>query len=251
LQNRCLGNTGFQVSPIGLGTVKFGRNQGVKYPAAFELPSDQAIIELLAEAKALGVNLLDTAPAYGSSEERLGKLLKGQRHDWILATKVGESFQDGNSWFDFSSDAIVQSVDRSLQRLRTDFLDIVLVHSNGDDLQIIREHEVFVTLDQLKKAGKLRAFGMSTKTVAGGLLTIQHADVAMVTHHPQHTTEIEVIRAAHQQNKGILIKKALASGHMTQSPRECIEFALAEPGVTSVIVGTINAKHLRENAGVS
>lgn len=249
MQNRCLGNTGFHVSPIGLGTVKFGRNQGVKYPAAFELPSDQMIVELLAEAKALGVNLLDTAPAYGSSEERLGQLLKGQRHEWILSTKVGEIFQDGNSSFDFSSAAIVQSVDRSLQRLQTDYVDIVLVHSSGEDEKIIREYEVFATLARLKDAGKLRAFGMSTKTIEGGLLTIKFADVAMVTHHPQHTSEIEVIQAAHQQNKGILIKKALASGHMTQSPRECIEFALAEPGVTSVIVGTINAKHLRENVG--
>lgn len=250
MQKRRLGQTGIDVSVVGLGTVKFGRNQGVKYPAAFELPTDQVLMELLAEAKALGVNLLDTAPAYGTSEERLGQLLGGERHDWVISTKVGETFDQAGSRFDFSPEAITTSVERSLQRLRTDYLDIVLVHSDGEDERIIREEEVFLTLARLKEAGKLRAFGMSTKTVAGGLLTVDLADVAMVTHHPAHVAEREVIQAAYQAQKGILIKKALASGHLPQSPRECIAFALAEPGVTSVIVGTVNSKHLRENVGV-
>src|SRR5690606_20507720 len=68
------------VSPIGLGTVKLGRNQGVKYPQGFELPNDRQARELIAQAGDLGINLIDTAPAYGISEERLGGLLHGQRH---------------------------------------------------------------------------------------------------------------------------------------------------------------------------
>src|SRR3990167_1121694 len=92
-----LGNTGMQVSALGLGTVKFGRNQQVKYPEAFVLPSDQEILNLLACAQDLGINLLDTAPSYGSSEERLGRLLKGQRKNWILSTKVGEEFVNAAS----------------------------------------------------------------------------------------------------------------------------------------------------------
>ena len=72
IAKRYLGNTGIQLSMIGLGTVKIGRNTDVKYAESFELPSDQEVIELLTEAAKLGINCLDTAPAYGSSEKRLG-----------------------------------------------------------------------------------------------------------------------------------------------------------------------------------
>ena len=252
MQRRRLGQTEIEVSVLGLGTVKFGRVEGVKYPLAFNIPTDEEAANLLALAKDLGINLLDTAPAYGTSEERLGALLKGMRHEWVISTKVGESFVNGESQFDFSQDAITQSVDRSLKRLQTDYLDVVLVHSNGEDVKLINESGVFETLALLKQAGKIRAYGMSTKTVEGGLLTIAKSDVAMVTYHPAYQDEHDVIMKAYQENKGIFIKKALASGHLQQfqSPdpvRESLQFILAEPGVTSVIIGTINPTHLREN----
>ena len=75
LQQRPLGNTGMTVSVLGLGTVKLGRNQAVKYPEPFELPDDAQARRLIDRARDLGINLLDTAPAYGTSEERLGRLL--------------------------------------------------------------------------------------------------------------------------------------------------------------------------------
>src|ERR1700722_19228645 len=84
IQKTQLGNTNISVSRIGLGTVKFGRNQKINYPTPFSLPSDKEILALLNCAQELGINVLDTAPAYGSSEERLGNLLNGQRSDWIL-----------------------------------------------------------------------------------------------------------------------------------------------------------------------
>ena len=71
-------------------TVKLGRNDGVKYPEPFSIPDDKEAHALLAAAKSLGINLIDTAPAYGTSEERLGTLLAGEREDWIICTKVGE-----------------------------------------------------------------------------------------------------------------------------------------------------------------
>jgi aryl-alcohol dehydrogenase-like predicted oxidoreductase len=245
LQRRSLGNTGITVSRVGLGTVKFGRNQGVNYPKPFDLPSDHDITALLEVASSLGINLLDTAPAYGNSEERLGKLLQGQRHDWVLCTKVGETFAEGKSQFDFSPAAICHSIERSLQRLHTDYVDIVLVHSNGDDELIIEQDQVFNTLAALKQAGKIRAYGMSTKTVTGGLQTLDQADIAMVTYHPDYTDEHAVIAYAKETNKSIFIKKALGSGHLKAATS--LPFIFAEPGVTSVIVGTLNPLHLREN----
>ncbi|MBX3708367.1 MAG: aldo/keto reductase [Gammaproteobacteria bacterium] len=249
LQKRLIGETGIEVSVIGLGTVKFGRNQGVKYPTAFTLPSDDEIENLLSVAMESGINLLDTAPAYGSSEERLGKWLRGKRHDWVISTKAGEEFIEGESYYDFLPSAMIQSVERSLQRLNTDYLDIVFVHSNGDDLRIIEQEEVFSTLSALKKAGKIRAYGMSTKTVAGGLLTIDSADIAMVTYNPVCTDDRYVIQYAHKKQKGIFIKKALASGHMPVSVADSMQFIFEEQGVSSVVIGTVNPNHLREVVG--
>jgi len=251
---RPLGSTGMDVSAIGLGTVKLGRNQGVKYPRSFNLPDDNAMDALLRSAKDIGVNLLDTAPAYGCSEERLGRWLKksGNRFDWILSSKFGETFVDGVSSFDFSRQSALESIDRSLKRLQTDYLDLVLVHSDGNDVEIIEKHDVFGTLQELKNAGKIRAYGMSTKTVEGGLRAVEHSDVVMVTYGPHEQNEQPVIAHAHKMGKGVLIKKALASGHLEKishsgSPvADAVQFVLSEDGVSSIVIGTLNPTHLEE-----
>jgi aryl-alcohol dehydrogenase-like predicted oxidoreductase len=89
---RMLGRTGLSVSVLALGTVKIGRDRGVKYPVPFTIPDDDAVIELLNTAADLGINLIDTAPAYGNSEERIGRLLPQVRGDFLISTKVGETF---------------------------------------------------------------------------------------------------------------------------------------------------------------
>ena len=128
---RPLGNTGIEVSPLGLGTVKFGRNTGIDYRRAYPLPSDGRIADLLAVAQREGINLLDTAPAYGTSEARIGEAIEGHRDDWVLCTKAGEEFDGAKSRYDFSEDAVLTSVEGSLARLRTDNVDILLLHSDG------------------------------------------------------------------------------------------------------------------------
>ncbi|MEL0167848.1 MAG: aldo/keto reductase [Pseudomonadaceae bacterium] len=251
---RTLGDTGLRLSPLGLGTVKIGRNQGVKYPSGFDLPDDAAVRDLLAQAQDLGINLLDTAPAYGTSEERLGPLLKGQRDNWIICSKVGEEFENGASRFDFSASHTRQSVERSLRRLGTDRLELVLVHSDGNDLDVL-DQDVYPTLAQLKQEGLIRAYGFSGKTVEGGLRALEHGDCAMVTYNLREQAERTVLDFALQHNKGILIKKALASGHLAldgEDPvRKSLELVLGHHGVTSAIIGTITPKHLAQNVNAA
>lgn len=252
LPQRKLGSTDISVSAIGLGTVKFGRNTDVKYPRAFELPSDKQATELLALAKDLNINLLDTAPAYGLSEERLGKLLHGQRHNWIITGKAGEEYDNQQSTHNFTASHIMSSIKRSLQRLQTDYIDVLLIHSDGNDEKIIQDYDVFGTLAAAKQHGLIRAFGMSTKTVAGGLLTIEHADVAMVMCNPIYDEEIPVINHAHAMNKGIMVKKALASGHVdklntTDPIQAAMDYIFGQQGVHSIIIGTLNLKHITAN----
>ena len=249
---RPLGATGPRVSPLGLGTVKFGRNRGVHYPRAFELPSDREALALLELAWELGINLLDTAPAYGASEERLGRLLRQCRRDWVIVTKVGEEFRDGVSRFDFSAAATRASVERSLRRLGVDTLDAVLIHSSGDGWAILEREAVLPTLLDLKRGGLVRAVGMSTKTVAGGLRAVECCDLVMVTYNLHQREELPVIHAAQAAGKGVLVKKGLLSGHLDQTAQSdpvlaSLRLIYAEPGVSSVVVGTLNPGHLRAN----
>jgi aryl-alcohol dehydrogenase-like predicted oxidoreductase len=252
LPQRPLGSTGLNVSVLGLGTVKFGRNQKIKYPT-FDLPSDEAICQLLDDAQGFGINLLDTAPAYGIAEERLGKLLGSRRNDFVIVTKTGEEFQNAESTYDLSAEHTRLSVERSLKRLKTDRLDCVLVHCPRNDFEALSQSPVFVELQKLKERGDIRSFGASTNSVAGGLLALDSADVVMVTYSADATQEESVIRRAAELGKGVLIKKGLGSGSLATGavPRTVEEnfrpiFSL--DGVSSLIIGTINRAHLRENA---
>lgn len=252
MELNALGNTGLQVSALGLGTVKFGRNQGVKYPEPFPLPSDAEALALLDLAWDLGINLLDTAPAYGISEQRLGHLLRQVQRPWVIVTKVGEEFAHGVSNFDFSAAATRRSVERSLRRLRVEVLDVVLVHSNGADVEILAQSDVLPTLRVLQQAGLVRAVGMSSKSVAGGLRAVQCCDVVMVTYNQMQLEELPVIHAAAAAGKGVLIKKGLLSGqlHQLAEPHRlqaALNLIFATPGVSSVVVGTLNPQHLRAN----
>ena len=246
MERRPLGQSGIETSLLGLGTVKFGRTRGLKHPRPFSLPTDAEARRLLATARSLGVNLLDTAPAYGASERRLGELLAGQRHEWVVATKVGEEFDGMGSNFNFTPEHIAMSVRRSLRRLRTDRLDVVLIHSNGDDERIIGGLGALDCLADLKAQGLIRAVGMSHKTVAGGRAALAAgADVIMAAVNAAYLAEVELIAEARAWGCGVLVKKALNSGRAQPAS---LNRVADHPGVSSILVGTLNPEHLVENA---
>ena len=245
MELRQLGTSGIRVSTLGLGTVKFGRNQDLKYPEPFRLPSAGEITLLLETASDLGINLLDTAPAYGDSEILVGSAIRGQRDKWVLTTKVGETFSRGRSSFDFSPESVNASVLASLQRLQTDFLDVVLIHSNGDDVAILEHTGALDMLKLLKTKGMIRAVGISHKTLSGGYRALElGCDVLMTTLNAKDISQLPVITRAAQLGCGIMVKKALESGHGELSG---LRFAASQTGVCSVVVGSINADHLTEN----
>ena len=245
MERRRLGRSGIETSLLGLGTVKLGRTRGLKYPQTFRLPTDAEARRLLDAARSLGVNLVDTAPAYGASEERLGELLAGQRDDWVIATKVGEEFDGMGSNFNFTPEHIAMSVRRSLRRLRTDRLDVALIHSNGDDERIINDLGALDCLVALKAQGLIRAIGMSHKTVAGGRAALAAgADVIMATVNAGYLDELDLVAEAHAQGCGVLVKKALNSGRAQPAS---LNRVADHPGVSSIVVGTLNPRHLVEN----
>ncbi len=255
LPQRPLGSTGLHVSVLGLGTVKFGRNQKIRYPT-FELPTDEAICGLLDAACGYGITLLDTAPAYGIAEERLGNLLGTWRNQFVLITKTGEEFANGESTYDFSAEHTRLSVERSLKRLKTNRLDCVLVHCPRNDFEVLSQSDVFVELQKLKDRGDIRSFGASTYTIEGGMFAVETADVVMVAYSADYRAEEAIIKRAAALNKGVLIKKGLGSGNLAsgaagRSLEDNLRPVLTLPGVSSLIVGTINPDHLRENVAAA
>ncbi|MCE9618918.1 MAG: aldo/keto reductase [Planctomycetes bacterium] len=239
------------VPVIGWGAFKIGRNQGAKYPAAFRLPSEAEAIAFVHQVIREGVRLIDTAPAYGSSEERLGKafatLDPTLRAELFVTTKVGERFVEGASRFDFSPAAVMESVEESFARLNCDALDAVFVHSDGSDAQILQESGCVEALHELKKESRVRNVGFSSKTFLGGELAIKHpmVDAVMLEVHPDALQLLPLLPLAHSLGKAIFVKKPLASG--TLDPKIALPWILAHPQVTSVVVGGLDLNRLREN----
>lgn len=149
MQYRNLGKSPLQVSALCLGTMMFGDQT--------DLAEARSIA---AHAREHGVNFIDTADVYsvGKSESMVGELLKGQRGDWILATKVGNKMSDRPNEAQYSRRWVLAEADASLARLGTDHIDIYYLHRdyNGMDLE-----EPLRAIESLLRAGKIRYWGVS------------------------------------------------------------------------------------------
>ena len=251
---RRIGNTDVSLSLLGLGTVKFGRNRSVKYPDSFDLPEDHLIEQLLGMAHEVGITTLDTAPAYGLSEQRLGKLLSGKRQQWEIITKAGETYNadTDQSSFDFTPQGLHRSLENSLRQLKTDYIDCWLLHSDGNDINHLND-DVIYCLQKAKSDGWVRSIGMSTKTIEGGQLALQHLDCIMMTASLKNTDEMTLLDTASQSGKGILLKKiydsgwALAADNKNDIMKQTLQQLFSHQSACSAIIGTINPAHLQEN----
>jgi L-galactose dehydrogenase len=149
---RPLGKTGLDVSEIGFGAATLGDEYFTLDPAEGTRAVHAAIDA--------GINFFDTSPYYGRtlSESRLGQALQGKRDKVILCTKAGRYDYRG---FDFSYERILRSIDESLARLRTDYVDVLLAHDIefGDERQVLEE--TFPALGEIQRQGKARFIGCS------------------------------------------------------------------------------------------
>ena len=246
---RKLGRTGLEVSPIAFGAFKIGRNQKVKYAQGYELPDERQVEMLLNGVLDLGINLIDTAPAYGLSEERIGRHIAHRRREYILSTKVGETFENGASVYDFGAEGITRSIHRSLMRLRTEVLDFVFIHSDGRDAHILDETDAVASLLRLKAAGLIRHIGLSGKTPQGAMASLAWADAIMIEFHPADLSHADVIAQAGAAGFAVLVKKPLGSGRL--NPAEAIPVLLSNAQVSTLIIGGLNLDHIRDNCRVA
>jgi aryl-alcohol dehydrogenase-like predicted oxidoreductase len=146
---RRLGTSNLRVSALCLGTMMFGDQTDQAEAAA-----------IVAHAHAAGVNFIDTADVYthGASESMVGALIQPHRHDWVLATKLGNAMSKRPNEGQYSRIWMLREVDASLRRLQTDHIDILYLHRDfpGIDLE-----EPLRALDDLVRAGKIRHWGVS------------------------------------------------------------------------------------------
>lgn len=251
LPSRTTASLSRPVTVIGWGAFKIGRNEGVKYPDAYDLPSEAEAHALIHAVIDMGIEVIDTAPAYGLSESRLGASLGDRRDRVFLSTKAGETFEGGRSRFDFGESAVMDSVQRSLERLRATCVDMVWVHSDGSDQTILREGGALRALERTRQAGRTRGIGFSPKTLDGAMAVIAdpRVDAVMLEFHPRDPSMLPAVQCAGRAGKAVFVKKPLASGHL--SPGETIPWILAHPQVTCVVVGGLHAGRLSETVALA
>jgi aryl-alcohol dehydrogenase-like predicted oxidoreductase len=123
------------------------------------------------------------------------------------------------------------------------------VHSDGEDQRILHECDVVATLLDLKRVGEIRYIGFSGKTVDGAVAAMEWADALMVEYHLDDRSHAAAMAQAAERGVGVIVKKPLASGRLP--PQQAVGFVLANPAVTSTVVGGLNLDHLRDNVAIS
>lgn len=210
MRYRVFGKTGWRVSAVSLGTVELGGDYGIYAPAESRRPSEDEAVGLLLRAFEGGVNLVDTAPAYGRSEELIGKALREWRQPVRVATKVGAGA---------ARREVVESLERSLRRLGVGCLDLVQVH-NAAAAEIM-DGAVFEALEQARRQGKLLFVGASVYGTGAARAALRRPgiDALQVAYNLLDQRMDAVIAEASARGVAVLIRSAFLKGVLTDRHR--------------------------------
>jgi len=273
MRYRTLGRTGLQVSEIGLGTVELGLDYGVPVAGEHLRPSEEHAARLLNRALDLGITFVDTARAYGASEEVIGRALAGRRGEYVLATKLAPLVEEGQP--DAALRQQVQdSIAESLRMLRTDAIDLLMLHRAP--AEVVRRGRVLAAVREAQEAGLVRYIGASTYGEGEPLAVLADGgyDVLQVAYNlADRTLEERVLPLAARQGVGIVVRSVLLRGVLTHRhtlipdaladlrsavaqlnrlaethgyalPEMAYRFVLAHPAVCTALVGTARVAEL-------
>jgi aryl-alcohol dehydrogenase-like predicted oxidoreductase len=218
MRYRPLGRTGIKVSPYALGTLMFATRIGNPDPADS--------VRIIHKALDAGINVIDTADAYGDAEEVVGKALKGRRDDVVLATKAGRPMGGDPNQQGASRRWITTAVENSLRRLDTDRIDLYQIHRPDPDTDV---EETLAVLTDLVRAGKIRAFGASntppSDIVAAQWTAERRGLMRFRTEQPPYSilnrgVEREVLPLAERFGMGTLVWGPFGQGMLTGRVRK-------------------------------
>lgn len=265
MEKRTLGKTGLDVSILGFGGAEIG----------FEGVSDADVERLLGSALDAGLNTIDTAECYADSEEKIGRAVAHRRGDFHLFTKCGHA--SGFDLPDWDPALLAQSIDRSLQRLGVDHVDLLQLHSCSEDL--LRQGDVISVVQKARDDGKTRFIGYSGDHNAalyaiecGAFDTLQTS----VNIADQECVGLTLPKAQ-AANMGVIAKRPIANAawkygdtkpdngyHQTywerlqklgydflgtdRAAEIALRFTLSQPGVCTAIVGTTKPDRWQQNA---
>jgi aryl-alcohol dehydrogenase-like predicted oxidoreductase len=267
MEKRQLGSTDMQVSVLGFGGAEIG----------FQGAAHETVARLLGSALDAGLNIIDTGECYEGSEELIGKTVAGRRHDYYLFTKCGHPRGIGSE--DWSPGSLLESIERSLRRLRTDRLDLIQLHSCSES--VLRKGDAIGALQSARAKGYARYLGYSGDGQAaryavesGAFDTLQTS----INIADQEAIDL-VLPLAREKGIGVIAKRPIANVAWKESHKpieayhhaywdrlkklrydfihdlpleasiaHALRFTLSVPGVHTAIVGTQRPERWQENA---
>lgn len=272
---RNLGNTGLTVSEIGLGCEGFGKNDAAFAKAVFDI------------AEAQGVNYLDLYTSDPDVRDKIGLAMQGRREKTIVQGHICSTWQDGQYKRTRSLKEVRQGFDDLLLRLRTDYIDVGMIHyvDSMDDWREVADGPVMAYVNELKEQGKIRHIGLSSHNPAVALKAVRSGliQVLMFSINPCYDlqpagedveqlwadesyekpllnmdpTRQALYEACEQMGVGISVMKALGGGDLLDdalSPAgksmtlfQCMHYALTRPGVSTVLCGAHTVQQLADS----
>lgn len=215
MKYRRFGKTELEVSEIGFGAWAIGGN---RHGNSYGPTNDKDSLKAIKKAIDMGCNFFDTADVYGHghSEKLLGEAFEGKREKYIIATKVGGDFYNVGASVNFRRDYIRFAIEKSLKRLRTDYIDIYQLHNPNRTL--IRKGEVFETLQGLKKEGKIRYTGISIFDSVEGIEAMKIGNIEsiqVIYNIFNQEPLLELFPTAKSRGVGIIAREPLANSFLT------------------------------------
>ena len=275
MEPTALGKTGLEITRLGIGLSEIG--------SILSAEDEKTASDVLNSALDNGINFLDTAACYGLSEEFIGKAIPTRRDEYVLASKAGHYVPRGEGE-DWTYDLVTESIERSLTLMKTDHLDLIQLHSCV--VEVLEKGDVIRAIQDAKQAGKVNHIGYSGDNenakwaVDSGLFETLQTSYSLVDQGARANLFPGVV----EQGMGLIIKRPIGNAvwgratdpnpywHMPSSyteeyfrrgvemakagpvedaPDNDIElamgFTLSRPEVSTVIVGTLNPRHLESN----
>ena len=269
------GKTGYSVSRLGVGLAEIG----------MELDFDdvEQAGNVLNNALDMGINFLDTAACYDISEELIGRTVANRRDEYVLVTKAGHARGDGLNGNDWTYETVRDSIDRSLRRMNTDYVDLVQLHSCG--IPDLERGDIIRALEDARDAGKTRMIGYSGDNEAAhwavnsGVFDTLQTSFNLVEQRAYTTGLLEKTA---ETGIGVIVKRpiagatwGMAKSGMSSSRRgydntylqrcqvvqseddvpgepedpiiAAMGFTLAHPEIHVAIIGTKNPRHMESN----